>query len=111
MAKKEEKEIVETETKETKKSSNGIIVGDPQELRPVELPLVVKPESGSWENEAQEEYARTLNGYAYKNPAKWEQKKDTLIAQLAEIGKDPSKIVLYRGNDTRLIYKNKAMGN
>jgi hypothetical protein len=46
-AKEAEKEAVPT------KAVNGIIVEDPLILRPKALPLVVKPESGAWENEAQ----------------------------------------------------------
>lgn len=111
MSKKETKEEEIIETKETKSKKSQIIVGDPQELRPVELPLVVKPESGEWANEAQAEFARTLNAYAYKNAAKWAEKKKTLVAQLEELGKTPSKIVLYRGNESRLTYKNKTIEN
>jgi hypothetical protein len=59
------------------------IVEDPQLLRPVELPLVVKPLVGKeWATKAQAEFARTLNGYAYKNPAKWAVKKDALLKEL-----------------------------
>lgn len=52
----------------------GIVVGDPQTLRPVDLPLVVTlPGSAS---KAQQAYAKILNAYAYKNPTKWADKKD-----------------------------------
>lgn len=83
-----------------------IIVKDPQVLRPVELPLVITlPESA---NDAQREYAKTLNAYAYTNPEKWAVKKDDftnekgqvtkgLISKLKELGKDPSKLSLYIG--------------
>ena len=95
--------------KETKKELQ-IEVGDPQVLRPVDLPLVVKPaDGGEWENEAQAEFARVLNGYAYKNPAKWEAKKAVLVEQLKALGKNPSSIVTLRGNDSRLKFKNKAL--
>lgn len=59
------------------------IVEDPQLLRPVELPLVVKPLAGKeWATQAQAEFARTLNGYAYKNPKKWAVKKEALLKEL-----------------------------
>ncbi len=94
--------------KAEKKEKVNIIVGDPEVLRPVELPLVVKLEDGQdWANEAQAEYAKTLNGYAYKNPTKWAKKKDELIARLTEIGEDPSKLNLYKGIEENLTYGNK----
>lgn len=75
-----------------------IDVEDPEILRPRELPLVVKPSNGKeWLNEAQAEYARTLNGYAYKNQKKWAKKKTTLLKQLQELGKDPSRLAFYKG--------------
>lgn len=78
-------------------SSNGIIVEDPLVLRPKELPLVVKPESGEWANDAQKEYAAVLNAYAYKNTAKWNKKKPVLLAQLADLAENPEKITVLRG--------------
>lgn len=95
-----------------------IEVGDPQLLRPVELPLVIKPANGGdWKNAEQAEYATYLNAYAYKNPKKWnEKRKDRtvegkiikgLITKLAEIGEDPSKLALYRSNDGKISFKNK----
>lgn len=60
--------------------SDEIIVRDPLVLRPVDLPLVVElPASAS---KAQVEFAKVLNGYAYKNPTKWAVKKDKLLAEL-----------------------------
>lgn len=57
--------------------SQGIEVNDPMDLRPTELPLVVKlPADASL---AQIAYAKTLNGYAYKNPDKWAEKKEDKI--------------------------------
>ncbi len=106
-AKLAEKEAAKDQ--EEQESSDEFIVGDPQVLRPVELPLVIKlPEGKSWKNKEQEEYARTLNGYAYKNPSKWHQKKNDTIAngmviarglltKLREIGEDPSKLNMYKG--------------
>lgn len=93
MSKKADKEVVDTEVK----AVNNIIVEDPLVLRPKELPLVVKPESGSWANEAQAEFARVLNGYAYKNTAKWEKKKAVLLKQLAELATNPEKIFVLKG--------------
>ncbi len=79
-------------------SRDGIKISDPKILRPADLPLVLEPEDGEWKNEAQARYAKTLNAYAYKNPTKWEIKKDKLIAQLVEIGKNPAAISKYQGN-------------
>jgi hypothetical protein len=88
----------------------GIEVGDPQELVPVERPLVIKPaDGGAWKNEAQAEYARYLNAYAYKNAEKWEAKKATLLKRLVEIGKNPAAIVKYRGNRGKVSFKNKLI--
>lgn len=89
---------------------DGIVVGKPQEVRPKELPLVIKPESGKWKNDAQAEYARTLNSYAYRNPEKWEEKKSVLIKRLKEIGETPDAIRKYEGNKGgNLSYKNKLI--
>lgn len=72
--------IGEEETTVVDTSSDEIIVKDPQDLRPVALPLVVTlPESAS---KAQIEFTKILNAYAYQNPVKWAIKKDTLIARL-----------------------------
>lgn len=57
--------------------SQGIEINDPMDIRPTELPLVIKlPEDAS---KAQIEFAKTLNGYAYKNPQKWAEKKDDKV--------------------------------
>ena len=65
------------------KTKSGIEVGDPRKLRPVELPLVVKlPKDAS---EAQIEYAKILNAYAYTNPDKWDKKKGKLIERLESL--------------------------
>ncbi len=92
-------EIVKTVVKEVSptKPVNGIIVEDPLILRPKTLPLVIKPESGAWANEAQAEFAAVLNGYAYKNTAKWNKKKDVLLKQLAELADTPEKIFALKG--------------
>lgn len=102
MTKKKE-EVIE----EVKKEESEIEVGNPQELRPQDLPLVIKPKGGKWKNAAQEEYAATLNGYAYSNPTKWEAKKDVLVARLADLEKNPGNIAKYRGNESNIIIKNK----
>lgn len=86
-------------------------VSDPLELRPKELELIIKPTSGSWKNEAQAEFAATLNGYAYKNPTKWATKKDVLLKQLTELGGNPELIVALRGNTTKVSYSNENMKN
>lgn len=107
MTKKETSE----EVKEVVKKSKGIEieVSDPEIARPKELPLVVKPKGGKWANEAQEEFSRTLNGYAYSNPEKWAIKKEVLLAQLAGLEENPEDIIKYRGNDTKVGYKNKLI--
>lgn len=88
-------------------------VGNPQILRPVELPLVIVPKEGVTWTPAQQEYVNTLNGYAYKNPAKWEQKKKQLLARLVEIKADPLKLGLYKGmaegSEGNLSYKNNVI--
>lgn len=90
-----------------------IQVADPEVLRPKELPLVVTPGKGKeWKNPEQAEYARTLNGYAYRNPAKWGQKKAKLLANLVEIGSDPRAIIKFRSNeDGHMTFKNKLIEN
>lgn len=66
----------------------GIEVGSPLDLRPTELPLVVKlPEDAS---EAQIAFAKTLNGYAYKNPVKFEAKKEAIIEKLKSLKNAPA---------------------
>lgn len=112
-AKEAEKEAAKAAP--TSIEAEDIEVGDPQVLRPVELPLVVKPtDGGAWSNDNQAEYAATLNGYAYKNPAKWAKKKSKLIANLVAIGKDPSLLFPIKGQiegqeNQKLEFKNKLM--
>lgn len=110
-AKQAEKDAAKA-AKEAAKAANssGIDVGDPLALRPVDLPLVVKPSNGGeWKNEAQARFAATLNAYAYKNPAKWASKKEVLIAQLIEIGENPAKAHVLSGGESKLSYKNKLI--
>lgn len=111
-----------TEQDEANTETIGDIeVGDPRKLRPVTLPLVVKPANGGeWKNPQQAEYARALNAYAYKNPTKWAAKKnDTqvgavvvkgLITKLREIGDDPSKFQLYSTIGNNLSFKDNRLG-
>jgi hypothetical protein len=85
---KKEIETVEQDTVESAPvDTQDIVVGDPQLLRPSELPLVVKLPEGA--SEAQIEYAKKLNAYAYQNPKKWEQKKDALIEKLKSLKTAP----------------------
>ena len=57
--------------------NQGIEISNPLDIRPKSLPLVIKlPADASL---AQIEYAMTLNGYAYKNPEKWAEKKDDKV--------------------------------
>lgn len=108
-ASKEDLEALLPGDESSTETIGDVEVGDPQILRPVELPLVVKPaKGGEWANEAQAKYAAGLNAYAYKNPAKWAAKKNDrtvngkvilgLISKLIEIGKDPSALQKYTGN-------------
>jgi len=76
LKKDKEVEVIEAENTVVD-DSQGIEVGSPIDLRPTELPLVVKLPADA--SEAQIAYAKTLNGYAYKNPTKWEEKKDDKI--------------------------------
>lgn len=70
--------------------SDEIIVKDPEILRPRELPLVIElPKTAS---KAQIEFAKVLNGYAYKNPKKWNIKKAKLIAQLKALKDAPDPV-------------------
>lgn len=115
---KKEKEITTGATPEFK-------VLEPESVRPKELPLLITPTNGSWVNKEQEEYARTLNAYAYKNPEKWKQnqvdpisgqeipnssKRDVCLKQLSELGRNPNLIGKLRGNNTNLAYNDKAYG-
>lgn len=70
----------------------GVEVGDPEELQPKTLPLVVTPkggakddECGGWNNASAFSFSKVINAYAYKNKKKWKKKKNTLIAQLVEL--------------------------
>jgi hypothetical protein len=105
--------VKKKDSEEVEEAQNGVIVGDPEILRPRELPLVVKPEGGKWKNEAQEKFAKTLNAYAYKNTVKWEKKKLVLIKQLVELGDDPSKLAVLTGTvdevGGRVTFKNKLI--
>jgi hypothetical protein len=77
--------------------NDEVEVGDPMSLRPVDLPLVVKPKGkvdaadplGGWKNEEQAKFAATLNAHAYQFPRSWAAKKDKLVSQLVEIGNNP----------------------
>lgn len=88
-------------------------VAEPFIIKPQDLPLVVKPSAGKeWANDAQAEYAKTLNGYAYKNPAKWQTKKGKLLKNLTRLATEPSFINFLRGAEDEnksLTYGNKLM--
>ena len=88
-------------------------VDEPLIIKPQDLPLVVKPSAGKeWANREQAEYAMTLNGYAYKNPKKWQKKKAKLLSNLKRLGTDPEYINFVRGGEdvnTRLTYSNKLV--
>lgn len=90
-------------------------VGSAEALKPVELPLVVTPAKGVTFNAAQTEYAKTLNGYAYKNPAKWAKKRAKLIANLNELGTNPEKLASLKGEADsvapKLKYEDKRISN
>jgi len=84
---KEKIETKEEIVEEKVVDNQGIIVGDPQLLRPKELPLVVTLPEGA--SKAQIAYSKTINAYAYQNPDKWEEKKDALIAKLKSLKNAP----------------------
>lgn len=100
-----------TDTADTVVSSASFEVKDPEILRPKELPFVITPKSGGWKNQEQARFAATLNAYAYKNPRKWQEKKDVLLAQLAAIGENPSVFGEVSGRATRLEFKNQLIPN
>lgn len=83
MIKKEDKEV---EAKE----ETGFEVHDPKVIAPKDLPPVVIPKGGKWANEAQVKYAITLNAYAYRNPVKWDIKREKLLSNLKKLEKNPS---------------------
>lgn len=100
------------EVEETVTSEYSFNVAEPQIVKPQDLPLVVTPPEKGWANEAQAEFARTVNAYAYKNPKKWDGKKDELLTKLHELGTNPGLINAIRGaesENTRLTYSNKLM--
>ena len=100
--------MAEKETKKVEKEVelDEIVVADPQVLRPTSLPLVVTlPTSAS---KAQVEYAKVLNGYAYKNPTKWNIKKDELIAKLKALKDAPDPI---EDENVKLVIGKKAPSN
>lgn len=82
------------------KTYAGMIVGDPEALRPKELPLVIKPEGDAWANPAQEEFAKILNAYAYRNVEKWAGKKHALLTQLADLAEHPELLAKYMGTSS-----------
>lgn len=97
-------ESTDVEVVDTVIDSDEILVNDPEILRPRELPLVVVlPESAS---KAQIEFAKVLNGYAYKNPTKWNIKKTKLIAQLRALKNAPDPVELGNG---KLSYSSKLI--
>lgn len=88
----EVEEVVTDSVEETVEESDEIVVKDPEILRPRVLPLVIElPKSAS---KAQIEFAKVLNGYAYKNPNKWKVKQAKLIAELKALknAPDPTEI-------------------
>lgn len=105
---KDLKKLLPKNDAEDEDEFEGIQVKSAKEVIPETLPLLIKPpKDKEWDNEAQAEYARYLNAYAYKNPKKFEIKKKSLIKRLIEIGKNPSVLEKYKGNDkANLSFKN-----
>ncbi len=94
-------------------TAKNIIVGDPQVLRPTELPLVITPPEGQdWANPEQAAYAKVLNAAAYANK-NWKDVKIVEIARLVEIGNNPEQYYVYTGiakeEAANLTYKNKLL--
>ena len=110
---KVETQEVEVSVEEKVTSTYSFDVAEPQIVRPQDLPLVVTPPKGKeWANDAQAEFARTVNAYAYKNPKKWATKKDALLKSLNDLATNPDLINTLRGaedENTRLTYSNKLM--
>lgn len=124
MPKKAKEEVVETvaqpetveveiETTPEPVSEFDFDIAEPQLVKPQDLPLVVKPAAGKeWANAEQAEYARTVNGYAYKNPKKWGKKKAKLLNNLKRLANEPELINVFRGADEineGLRYSNKLI--
>lgn len=101
----------EAEKAAAKDEKYSFDVGNPTELVPVQRPLVITPRSGSWANDEQAAFARTLNGYAYKNPEKWEKKKEVLLAQLERLADHPEELLRVNGNPqaARVEFRNTAV--
>ena len=118
-----DKVLVPVSVKKENIDTSDIVVEDPQILRPKELPLVIKPKDGKWKNKEQEEYARTLNAYAYKNPEKWNEnrlnadgieipnsaKKIVLVKRLAQIGNNPQMLYKFKDRSVKVKLTNKLM--
>ena len=68
------KEEINEEIENKVEDNQGIIVTDPEDFRPKDLPLIIQLPAGA--SKAQIEFAKVLNGYAYSNPDKWREKKD-----------------------------------
>lgn len=79
--------------------TSGIQVGSPEILRPKKLPLVVTPPKGKNWNAAQQQYIDVINGYAYRNPKKFEKKKKALIENLIVLGKEPDLLAKFMGTN------------
>lgn len=85
-------------------------VGDPEALRPRQLPLVIKPkDGGEWKNPAQAEWARILNGYSYQNTKKWRKKKVGLLTTLKELGElspeeAAERLLVLKGGDINITH-------
>ncbi len=116
------------EVKEPEVDTSDIDVSDPEEIVPEKLPFIVKPKGGKWKNKEQEEYAKILNAYAYKNRKKWKanridpvtkkeipnsSKKDVMLKNLAMIGENPEFFKEYTGyslgEKQPFVVKNKLM--
>lgn len=88
-SKKAELEELLPEKEEVKEESE-IVMKDPEDLRPKELPLIVElPKDASM---AQVEYAKVINSYAYQNPDKFRMKKDMMLKKLEELKNAPDPI-------------------
>lgn len=97
MSKKDKKNEAPEVKEVNEGSKNEFEVTDPEVVRPRELPFLIKPANGKFENESQERYARVLNAYAYANPDKFASKKNALLRRLSEVGKNPGKVNVFMG--------------
>lgn len=90
-----------------------IEMGEVVKAQREDKPFVIVPVGGQWANDAQAEYARFLNAYAYKNPDKFAIKKEKLRKELASLEKEPWLLQKYTGQSSndkqKIVFSNKLI--